>query len=501
MYTIDLQDDELQVFSQDKLSEVISNHDIVEIFIPLPSINRTSSPLDIVQDYLEASYVVEFFAQGFNCLSLKLEWVNTYFPRYALQLTKFEPSLLANHILNICPVFQNTEDEKYYDLRQTMLEKILEYEEILQEYPLKFPEIIDDYFANLINGVYCSDGYEEAYAEDLKNFPERQYGYWRSAYYNGEANKVYISRDAWIVPHEVGLIPAFKRFGYGVDCSVIHAELLTINSQAVAISEGVAIALPFGKIIQALACLDEVTRPKDDFQHRLTWEGVLFPHPPSVEAIFEKYASSNRNQPTGLKIFTSEFSDFVIINTHCADIVIFDIRPLNKKDAERYISATRQLISAFEDEVISPPGISLPWMLLDDEKFEQLCYDIIYHNSKYDRGTIRKMGKSRSRDGGRDIVVYTKPRVGEKPLKYIFQCKLYKPECSANTSNVNNISDTIDQFHADGYGIMCSCHIDSSLYDRLDGISSRRGIEVETWSIFEIERFLARRPSIKSRYF
>src|SRR3546814_15556971 len=43
----------------------------------------------------------------------------------------------------------------------------------------------------------------------------------------------------------------------------------------------------------------------------------------------------------------------------------------------------------------------------------------------FDPDTIRKHGKSRYRDGGRDIEILDMPRPGEdRPRKWIFQCKL-----------------------------------------------------------------------------
>lgn len=94
--------------------------------------------------------------------------------------------------------------------------------------------------------------------------------------------------------------------------------------------------------------------------------------------------------------------------------------------------------------------------------------------------------------------MFTKSTFGEKPKKYIFQCKLSGREKSINTSNVGSVSDVIDQYRADG--LICNCYIDSTLFDRLDGASDRRGINIETWSGFEIERFLSRRPLLKQRY-
>lgn len=146
-------------------------------------------------------------------------------------------------------------------------------------------------------------------------------------------------------------------------------------------------------------------------------------------------------------------------------------------------------------------NISLPWDVLDDEKFENLCYDIIYHHPKFDNGTIRKMGKSRSRDGGRDIVVYTNNIPGQPRKMYIFQCKFTKSGSSLTTRKVENISDTIVQYKAQGYGLMTPVLIDSALYDRVDSICQHFDIESDHWSVLEIERFIARHPRLKERHF
>lgn len=146
-------------------------------------------------------------------------------------------------------------------------------------------------------------------------------------------------------------------------------------------------------------------------------------------------------------------------------------------------------------------NIELPWEKLDDEKFENLCYDIIYHSQRYDNDTIRKMGKSRSRDGGRDIVVYTRQRPGVPKKMYIFQCKFTRTGSSMTTQKVENISDTVLHYHAQGYGVMTPVVIDAALYDRIDGICVRLKIESDNWSGLEIERFLARHPNLRERYF
>lgn len=145
--------------------------------------------------------------------------------------------------------------------------------------------------------------------------------------------------------------------------------------------------------------------------------------------------------------------------------------------------------------------IQLSWDEFDDEKFENLCYDIIYHLPQFDNKTIRKMGKSRSRDGGRDITVYTNERPGNPKKLYIFQCKFTKAGTSLTTQKVENISDTVVQYGGQGYGVMTPVVIDAALYDRIDSICEKFKIESHNWSILEIERFIARHPKLRERHF
>lgn len=120
---------------------------------------------------------------------------------------------------------------------------------------------------------------------------------------------------------------------------------------------------------------------------------------------------------------------------------------------------------------------------------------------KFDNTTIRKMGKSRSRDGGRDIIVYTQARLGYQKEKYIFQCKYLRPGGSLTAKKVTDISDTIEQYNAQGYGIMTSVVIDATLYDKLDAIATKKQIRSEEYSVYELERILARQPALRERHF
>jgi hypothetical protein len=191
----------------------------------------------------------------------------------------------------------------------------------------------------------------------------------------------------------------------------------------------------------------------------------------------------------------SEDGAVLILTDSMAQYVFFDMFKIPLDKAEKLLNT----IGALTD-FLKLCDFHCPWESINDEQFEELCYDVISQSERYNPKSIRKMGKSRSRDGGRDIVVdFSKDIFGPKG-QCIFQCKLIKTGKSLSGSNIN-ISDTIDQYGAAGYGIITNTVIDSTLYDKLDGIAKNRSIKIDTYSKFELERFLARRLDIKQRYF
>lgn len=497
---IDLEDISLQEMSQKELAFRIEGREGVLLRIPLPSINRSNEHIDIVNDYLDASYAIELISQDCPNSSLEKKWENKYFPCYLLTIQNPQAEPLSTAILDLIWAFQYPENETSEANHINIREKVIEYEESITTKQLRFPEIIDDYFANLINGAYYQLEPEEV-AALIKSHPERAYGFWVSAYYNNRTPKVYMSTDSWIVPREIAVESILEEFEYGNDLSLLNAELLLSNGRILAISEGIALEIPIAAVLRTLSCAEEVYYSTDGYTLKYEWSSRVFWQELRKNSDQPMPPRANRREESKLTCYVSEYSDFVVLEAGGARSVIFDVCALKKQEILEIAASSQYLVESIQDEIQSPPDISLPWSKLNDEIFEQLCYDIIYQNSRFDRHTIRKMGKSRSRDGGRDIVVSTKPRPGERSTKYIFQCKFYNSNGSANTSNVTSISDVIDQYGADGYGLMCSCYIDSTLYDKLDGIGKNRSIAIETWSKFEIERYIARRPTLRARFF
>lgn len=495
---IELDDEELQFISVKELEGML-DCDLITVQIPLPSINFANSYIDIIWDYLDASFVIESLSNNFLVVNLDKVWDVKYYPVYHLKIEVFDKKKLSLELKELIWSFQSPE-EQYLEIEYiNYREKINEYEGEFTGLKLRYPEVIDDYLINLVNGAYYEMEYETI-REQLSHFPERYYGFFFGAKYNTCEEKVLFSSQSWIVPKSLTLEKVFSDHNYDGQISVLPAHLLMIDQKTVAISEIGVVEIPMGQVLQAIACYEDYSNPRDEYRQKLSLDGSFFESSPKERDLEESFPSVFNTQSELYKVYTSEFSDFCIVSTKEVNIVLFDVSQIRNRESQKFLDASMQLLSNLEDEIVTDSKVCIDWNIFDDELFEQLCYDIIYHNSKFNRNTIRKMGKSRSRDGGRDIVVYTKSISGDKPKKYVFQCKLSGREKSINTSNVGSVSDVIEQYCAEGYGLMCNCYIDSTLFDRLDGISNRRGVDIETWSGFEVERFLSRRPLIKQRY-
>src|SRR5262245_14490685 len=139
LFTIDLGS-----ISTDELNK-IEVYDHLIVYLPLPSIGRTNSPIDICWDFIHASWVAENLAKHAQEVDYVEDYSKeTYRTKIKLTLTGIRSdilSALADGIL----IFQNDDEEheKYQQLRDA----IADYEEVLDEQNPRLPEIIDSYFS------------------------------------------------------------------------------------------------------------------------------------------------------------------------------------------------------------------------------------------------------------------------------------------------------------------------------------------------------------------
>lgn len=450
-------------------------------FIFQKVIERARHYSDLSTYYLEASYICEEIALLGKSRSFKVDWNSGYHPVAQFVIVPQQLEKLHELLFDFSQVLSGENDDEVLG----WIESLDEYKDNMRKRNLQFPELADDYFANLINGAY--NEYESNYDDPdefrttiAKETPEHLFGFWKCMHSDVIKQDFYVSTESWIIPPTSDLKKVLRKHSSIKNIALENGSMFSLNGGYYIINENYVIRISFPSLAKAFQCIAYVFNNERTLYEQHEW---LF------------------NLATTYAVKISDFANFVLFSLNGFNVILWnqteltfnDINLLNK-DAAAIFHTTSALIGLTST-------IACPWDQLNDEMFEQLCYDIIYYNPKFDNTTIRKMGKSRSRDGGRDIVVYTQPRLGYSKEKYIFQCKLIKSGSSLTAKKVPDISDIIEQYEADGYGIFTSGVIDATLYDKIDAIFRRKNIGRELLSINELERLLTRFPKLKKRYF
>jgi hypothetical protein len=364
---------------------------------------------------------------------------------------------------------------------------------------LTFPELADAYMLNLIVGIYDWDLDSDEEQKHYEEYPEQEFNFCYSFVSPHVNYAVYISSWAWIIPsyssHQES-IPDLDQLlllygGFGSKLPVMQeADVFSIGIlEPVVLNKLIMMLFPKESYEIARKCANAILKKMMTFTSKEYSEKSVYPF--QAPRPFLSFS-----------IKLSEEGRLMIIRDDIAQYVFFGLVSLNNLQEERYKFALEQLSEKIGYLAGNGIDISCYWERIDDDLFEQLCYDLIIHSSDFDPDTRQKMGKSRSRDGGRDIEVYTYSRLNQPRRKWIIQCKLVKRGATLPGSKIQ-VSDVIDQYGAGGFCIMTNGVIDATLHDKLDGISRNRKIGIEKWDYLKIERLLAtpKYRNIKKRYF
>jgi hypothetical protein len=477
-------------FSQ--LSSIIYEADTgIWLDVPYYTIGRTNNPLDIAYDYLKVLFVGETLVVSCKETTVKEFWDDelhlhsirfTLQPKDIIELAKALAFLTHGFIdpheylksqarLYVLPedwlphdFFEETpESEKFH-------KAVADFEEELDERLLQFPELADSYLGNYIHG--CEP---EGIKLDTTAHPEYKHMFWRSFLSRRVGFNFYVSSESWILPLEAdieNLLVEHGGFRQGVPVLYEAISLTMGNLKPVVFNKDCVRGYPLEELVRAQRCAEEI------FSDRLNinFEG----RPLNIIS----------------QVVLDADGELLVASDQIAQYIFFrDCLPKVSPQVMRIILDRLPILSSLIGE---QSNISCPWSELDDNQFEELCYDVVL--SHYHPTRIGKMGKSRSRDGGRDIVFEMPERLGKISTKWIVQCKLIRDGRSLTSKKVE-VSDTIDQYGAGGFCVMTSGLIDATLYDKLEGIKRTRSIQTDAWSRLELERFLVRHPEIIHRYF
>jgi len=514
-------------FTKPELQEILSEKNIeICLRIPLPSSRKTESQLQMAADYFDALFIGETICN--YCIDISSEYQRIEKPQYAkfvlLIFLPKNPKKIANIILEFSTDFIDIyrRSEKYNRKMQKFQLELLND----KRYPRLY-QLANSWMAYWIGGLndessigqfFCmisgkplsvfdfdyvwiftpglrKDDLSKIRSAFIEHF-EWQYGFWKTFTAKDPSFEYYqSSRNVWIIPYKKKEMDQYF-LNEEIDIqSFFETELrnlvrpnfvfpnfspamyLTSKNYRLIFNENGICGFPNRTLIT-------ICRICAEFIHNKFW----FSQTGTID-----YEDAKESIPTS---YLSEDNQVLLVKDNYAQYIFWGIDTIPIEKAEKILNDIGKTSDYFKSG-----ELSCPWEEINEDQFEELCYDIILQSKRINPDTIRKMGKSKSRDGGRDIIFEESEffNFGEI-TKYIAQCKLVRNDHSLAGSRIN-MSDTIDQFNAGGYIVMTNGVIDSTLFDKLDAISKKKKVKTRTWSKLEIERFLARRPDIKKRYF
>lgn len=498
---------------RERFLETVSDNQVIMILFPLQSIGYAQSSLDIMADYLETSFCAENIVPFIEVVNAKVLLKDNYYSYFQIDCRAGNPNGLFEKLMYLYEML--TENLNLYDQQDyiSFRDDVLVYETTFRKKTFQFPELINGYWANLVNQGYFelaseSLSSESAYLSKVyRKDPEHRYGFWKSAHDVNFSEIIYFSVGCWIVPFQNNLDKVLELYS-GVSNSVklAQAEVLRFNSQTIVLNDTSAVYFTQqSDTIAAINCIANVLVSEDQPAEKSS-ETYQFD-------IFGKKKVARRRRTSSVKditvlpekyleFFLSQYGDVLVIKFREFSIVVFPRQSLNFNELKQLYSYLNPVFSKVQRIIANSVEEKCDWSQLDDDSFEELCYDLLYCHPAFDASTIRKMGKSRSRDGGRDIVIKSRKTPARDGGTYIFQCKFINEKSSLSASKLRDAANVIMQNGAVGYGVFTTGVIDATLYDMLDGFSRNQGVDTSVcFSKYELERHLNIQNSIKEKYF
>ena len=291
---------------------------------------------------------------------------------------------------------------------------------------------------------------------------------------------IYFSTENWIIPPNTDITAALRTYsGLEHNLFLENADKIEYNGLTVLINNSTAVYFKQREqLINSIKCtekvLDKIYSKNDIYNDsKKDIENIqvnLFGES-NIQRRIKKRINYNSDiyiDETKIKYNLSEFGDLITIEYKEFTHIFFSNNILNFEEIKDLNSFLFPAYSKTQNLINISISEKCDWLELNDDTFEELCYDILYCHPYFDSSTIQKMGKSRSRDGGRDIVIKTKKTPTKEQELYIFQCKYFSDKTSLSASKILNAGNVIMQYGAKGYGVFTTTVIDSTLYDMLD---------------------------------
>jgi len=439
---------------------------------------------DVALEYLEIAFVAQKISEVSNIIKVYETPIINLYPRVVL-IIEFEKAteIKVSRILKSFSNFFSGEYETDED-QIDACEEFADFEDKIDCYSIipALPEYCDLYFANFIVSNYDWD--PESIQESLVLHPEWKFYTWKSAWSRKLGFDFYVSGGFWLLDINSDLSRALVhasdyKSSFSNECLLKPIRVISdMNNIYIFMQDDVlCISLILHFFIAKCA---EFLFPFDDdiFQNTSFDWGIS--------------ADFHISRDSSLVVFKGGTFQYVLFYE---SIDVLSINEIDKL-ASSFQNLTADLLERSNNSI----KIKFNWLLINDEIFEQLCYDLILRDGRFIPEETRKMGKSKSRDGGRDIKTFEKSRTGKnKKGLWIIQCKYSKLNKSLGRNDII-LSELVDEYKPYGVIIATNMVIDAGAYDKFDKIAENRSIDINYWDRLWIERLLNRNPDLIRSY-
>ena len=484
--------------------------------IKMHSIDVTNDPNDIAEDFIDAAFFAESLAKHCSSIdAVPIDLKHGMLMRFMMTAADI-PCLIAE-LRRIQPWF----DSENYEPDDALRDEVGEFFDNFLEAKLRVPQLGDSYMANFLGG----SRYYENRREFHKKHPTWRWGFWRSFAADQLKCDFYtssINESAWIiVGNRTTVERLLKEYG-GFTESGAHlydATSLHLNGYPhLLVTPQAVMQVPSSKLGKAVACWNRSISPDLARGYNVLFDFPSKESPPSRRTAadvetdsaafrerfsrFEQKRMGSWEYRFGFKWAMTESGDALMCGDDNVSFVTFSTSAdrLRAEAIRDVVITAEHAVDLLRDHAGLIQPLSLDWSQLSPEQFEDFCYDVLLRSGRFDEKTIRKHGKTRSRDGGRDIEAWTLPQFGLPGTKWIFQCKLITRGKSLAGTMVT-VADVVDQYAASGFGVMTNEVIDSTLYDKMDAIAKNRALQLDSWDGRRLQRFISVRRDLLQHYF
>lgn len=463
----------------------------VNVGIAISALGSANSHIDISLSLLDVAWAIEKLAAEAETVTIS---VGGYFNRQVSATFKRPNATFASALSEVALIFSEDEFDDPSPELQAQLEEIGgqigDFQDAIPSLVPKCPEVIDWYLADLVLGAnheWRSESPDYVRAQ-FAIFPERRFRYFRSAYSHQLGDTCFCTDTGWILSPDISLDAFFKATGQKYRAAELgDAEIDLVGGAALAVSATLAAHFPAADFLHAAACIDALMSDQLDEDAALD--------PPAQRGAATLLQG-------GCTLLLHSSGTLVVVDDGAAQYLLYGAEPIPQAKLASRVAPAAVAQARLAELSGLGQSIKCPWEQLGDDQFEELCYDIVRRHPQIETASVRKLGKSRSRDGGRDIEAFERQRSPDNvPTKWIFQCKLVTNGSSLSGRKLQDVGDMLDQYGVGGFGVMTSAPIDATLYDKLDALCSRRGVKQRNYSVYELERELLQHPDLRHRYF